>query len=94
MPMRTSRGWPLINSLAARWAAISRVGLTSLARMLPETSMARITVARCEASVTTAAGRAMARIISVSATRNRAGGIWRRIEGPAPIASLTMLRLA
>ena len=42
-----------------------RFGLTSVARMLPETSIARMTVSCCDGSVTTAAGRAIATSISV-----------------------------
>ena len=62
--------------------------------MLPETSIARMTVSCCVGSVTTAAGRAMATIINVSASRNSSGGMWRRKRWPAPIASLTIVRLA
>ena len=62
--------------------------------MLPETSIARMIVSCCDGSVTTAAGRAIATIISVSAIRNRSGGTWRRKRLPAPIASRIIARLA
>ena len=61
MPIRVVIGWSAMNALAAFCAATSRLGSTSVARMLPETSMARITVSCCEGSVTTAVGRATAR---------------------------------
>ncbi len=62
--------------------------------MLPETSMASSTVARCEARVMIAAGRATASSITVSEARNRIGGTWRRKPSPLPIACLTIGRLA
>ncbi len=40
--------------------------------------------------MTSACGRAIATIMSVSASRNSTGGMWRRRRWPAPIASLTM----
>jgi hypothetical protein len=43
--------------LAASWAATRRVGCTSAARMLPETSIARTIVSWAEGSVISAAGR-------------------------------------
>jgi len=64
-----------------------RVGETSAARMLPEASMARITVSYWYGSVTTAAGLEMAISIEISARRKINGGIWRRSRRDAPIAS-------
>ena len=93
-PMRVVRGCSLTNALAAACEAARRSGSTSLARMLPETSIARMMVSCCDGSCTTAAGRAMAAIMSTSAMRKRSGGTWRRKPGPAPIASFTMLKLA
>ena len=75
MPICTDFGRSLTKASAASCAAVMRVGLTSEARMLPETSIARMMVPFCEARVMTAAGRAMAMIRSVSATRSNAGGI-------------------
>ncbi len=92
--MRVVVGCAAMNAFAASCAATRRLGLTSLARMLPETSIARITVSCCEGSVSTAAGRATARIISVSATRNSSGGTCRRKPAPAPWASRINARFA
>jgi len=63
-----------MNALAAVCAAARRLGSTSLARMLPETSIARITTSCCEGSVMVALGRAMATIRAASASRTSAGG--------------------
>ena len=93
-PIRVCCGWSLTNARAAACAAASRVGSTSVARMLPDTSIARMIVSCCVGSVTSACGRAIAMIISVSATRNNTGGTCRRNRCPMPIASLTIARLA
>src|SRR5690348_3452732 len=42
--MSTLAGWALMNAMAAFFAALSRLGCTSVADMLPETSIAMITV--------------------------------------------------
>ena len=94
MPILTLLGWSLMNARAASCAAASRVGFTSTARMLPDTSIARMTTSCCDGSVTTATGRAIATIISVSPTRNSAGGTCRRTRWPRPSASRTIDRLA
>ena len=70
-PMRVDDGCRAMKAFAASCAATRRLGLTSVARMLPETSIARITVSCCDGSVTTAVGRAIATIISVSATQEQ-----------------------
>ena len=93
-PMRVVFGCLSMKARAASCAATMRLGLTSVARMLPETSIARITVSCCDGSVTTAAGRATASSSSVSASRNSSGGTCRRKRGPVPIASFTSARLA
>ena len=93
MPITTSLGWLLIYCLAAAWAASTREGVTSVARILPETSIANITVARVDGRLTTAVGLATAISSKVSASSIRAGGTCRR-HPTAPIAALTMLRLA
>ncbi len=72
-PMRVVFGWSATNARAASCAATIRLGFTSVARMLPETSIARITVSCADGSVTTAAGRAIATSIRISAARNRSG---------------------
>ncbi len=77
-PIRVRRGCSATKARAAAWEATSRLGRTSVARMLPETSMARITVSWWEGSVTTALGRATARSIETSESRKRSGGRWRR----------------
>ena len=59
-PMRTFSGCSATNCLAAFCAATRRLGSTSVARMLPEMSMARITVSCCVGSVIVACGRASA----------------------------------
>ncbi len=94
MPIRVNGGWSAMNAFAASCAATRRLGCTSVARMLPETSIARMTVRCCEGSVTTAVGRAVASRSSVSARRNSDGGTWRRHPGPRPIASRTSGRFA
>ena len=93
-PTRTFSGCSATNCLAAFCAATRRLGSTSVARMLPEMSMARITVSCCVGRVTVACGRASASSMAPSARKNSAGGTWRRIRCPAPIASRTMVRLA
>jgi hypothetical protein len=94
MPTRVLRGCSLMNVFAATCAAVMRSGSTSFARMLPETSRERMMVSCCEGRRTTAAGRATAAIITISATRKSSGGTWRRRRCAAPMASLTMVRLA
>src|SRR5260370_14038466 len=91
---RVLRGWSATKLRAAACAAAMRVGETSAARMLPEASIARITVSYWYGSVTTAAGLAMAISIEISASRKIRGGRWRRNLREAPMASCTMLRLA
>jgi hypothetical protein len=93
-PIRVDLGCSATKARAASCAAAMRLGFTSVARMLPETSIDRITVSCCDGSVTTAAGRAMARIISVKAARNMSGGTWRRRRWLAPSASFITERLA
>ncbi len=94
MPTFTLRGRSLMKLLAASCAATSRLGCTSAARMLPETSIARMMVCWFDGSITTAIGRAAATSIAASASRNRKGGTWRRMLWPVPIASRTIDRLA
>src|ERR671918_1091557 len=93
-PMRTFEGCSATKAFAAACAAEIRLGCTSTARILPETSMARMMVKCWDGKVITAAGRAMATIIVISATRKRNGGMCRRNLRPAPSASFTMLKLA
>ena len=76
--------------MAAFWAATSRLGWTSVARMLPETSIASMTVCWVEGRVITAIGREAETSIAAMASRNSAGGIWRRTLWAGPMASLTI----
>src|SRR6185437_12725174 len=71
-----------MKALAADCIASTREGLMSVARMLPETSMARMTVDLCEYTLMTAVGRAMPINIKAKAARNSAGGMWRRSRLP------------
>ena len=93
-PTFTVRGSSLRKLLAAFCAAASRLGCTSAARMLPDTSMARMMVCWLDGSITTASGRAAAITSVAMASRNSRGGIWRRTLCPTPTASRTMDRLA
>ncbi|MCY1383624.1 hypothetical protein D9M69_717690 [compost metagenome] len=94
MPTRTWRGSSARKALAAFCEATSRFGSTSVARMLPETSIARMMVCCCEGSSTTAMGRADASSMAAKASSSNSGGTWRRQPGPWPMASRTMDRLA
>ena len=93
-PMRTLRGKPATKVLAASCAATMRLGLTSVARMLPDTSIARMMVCSREGSFSLAIGRALATSSTATAASSSAGGRWRRQPGPAPIACLTSATLA
>ncbi len=93
-PMRALRGCSLTNALAATCDAVRRFGSTSAARMLPDTSIARMIVSCCDGSVITAVGRATATNSAVSASRNSTGGTCLRQPGPRPSASLTSDRFA
>ena len=93
-PTRTVRGKSARNALAAFCEATSRLGSTSVARMLPDTSMASMMVSFCDGRVTTAKGRAAASSMAASDIKNSSGGICRRTLCPLPMASRTMDRLA
>ena len=66
------------NALAADFATAMREGLTSVAAMLFETSIARTTVAWRRSVVIVAIGRAMATTRRASAAVKSANGRWRR----------------
>ena len=87
-PIRVLRGTAATKARAASWAATIRLGFTSVARMLPETSTARMMASFCVGTRITAAGRATASTIATSASRNRSGG--RRRRQRAPPATGTM----
>src|SRR5262245_12243306 len=71
-----------------------RLGLMSVARMLPDTSIARMIVSCCDGSLITASGRDTANISTSSARPSSSGGTWRRQPGPLPSACLTSATLA
>ena len=93
MPTRTWRGSSAMKALAASCAAVMRSGCTSVARMLPETSMASMMVWSCEGRVITASGRAAASSRATSASRKRNGGMCLRRCCAGPMASRTSDRL-
>jgi hypothetical protein len=84
--MRVVRGVSLTKARAAACAAARRVGLTSSARMLPETSIARMTMSCCEGRLITVAGRATASSMPTMASRKSSGGTWRRRLRPGSAA--------
>ena len=66
-----------------------RLGLTSVARMLPDTSIARMMVRCCDGSVITAVRpRHRDQQHADSASSSSSGGTWRRQPGPLPSACL------
>ena len=71
-----------------------RLGSTSAARMLPDTSIARMMVRCASGSVITASGRAIATSSVPMASSSSSGGTWRRQPGPLPSAALATARLA
>ena len=77
-PISTPRGCASMNALAAACAAPRRVGATSVAAMLSDTSIVSTTVPRSAGAVITAAGRAAATRSATSARRSASAGAWRR----------------
>ena len=67
-PIRTVAGWFATKVRAAALAASIRVGVRSVAAMLPETSKARMTVPSSLGTLTTLCGRAMANTRTVRPT--------------------------
>ncbi len=80
VPMRTELGWPSMNASAAVLAASIRVGATSVAAMLPETSNARMTVPSRRGTPMTLCGRASEKTRIVMPRTVRAAGM-RRVHG-------------
>ena len=93
MPTRTERGRSATKALAASCAATRRFGCTSAARMLPDTSIARMMVSCWLGSLMIATGRAVAISIAAIASSISSGGRWRRQPGPRPAACLINDRL-
>ena len=81
MPTRTFSGSWSMNDWADARAASSRVGETSVARMEPETSRVRMTVASSRGTGTIIVGRASPMSSAAMAARYRTGGRWRRHDG-------------
>ena len=94
MPTFTVRGNSFRKPLAAFCAATSRLGCTSAARMLPDTSIARMMVCWLEGSITTAIGRAAATSSAAMPAGTGKAGCGAARVWPAPIASRTIDRLA
>ena len=86
MPIARSSGQSWTKLLAATWAAVSRLGSTSRAPMLSDTSMARMMVLRSEGRVMSAVGPAHATIRAISDNRKSNGGTWRRKRCPGLMA--------
>src|ERR671922_1935957 len=66
---------------AARFALSSRVGVTSVASIDPETSIVRTIVASSRGTATVADGRARPMTSAANASTYSAGGTWRRQAG-------------
>ncbi len=79
-----------MNVFAARSAAASRVGWTSLACIEPEWSVTSITDASCTGTRTVVCGLASATIRAVAAARASTAGMWRRRSGIAAAARLSV----
>jgi hypothetical protein len=70
-----------VSWFAARTAAVSRFGATSVAFIEPEMSVTIITVAARSGDATVRCGRASATIMAVSASSSSSGGRCRRQPG-------------
>ncbi len=68
---------PSMNALPAAWAALSRVGATSVESIDSDTSIANITVARLRGTLCRAVGPANATVSPTRATRNNPVGTCR-----------------
>src|SRR5437763_5211226 len=91
-PTSTCLGKSRRNSFAASCAAASRVGLTSLTRMLSDTSIAIMVEVRPQGSGTRATGRAAAKTSHRQASSSKAGGTWRRqLRAAAPRGTMRLL---
>ena len=93
-PTRTSRGRLLTKDLAASCEATSRLGLTSSARMLPETSIASMIVRSASGSVMMAVGRDTANSSADRPAASAAAAHGAASRGPCPSASLATCTLA
>ncbi len=82
-----------MNEAAAASAASSRLGGMSVAHMLRETSIARMTVVWPAGTLTMSTGRAIARTRLPRPRTNSANGRWRRMRDDRGSASRTSDRL-
>ena len=90
MPTLSWAGAFARNDCIADCAAASRVGATSAARIDPETSTTRITVARSLGRRNGQLGRATATQRAASAASRRTAGTWRlQLRPVPPIAAST-----
>jgi hypothetical protein len=78
-PIWTVGGWRSMNERAAALAASMRVGVKSVAAMLPDTSNARMTVPSKRGTLTAAWGRASATTPIASPTNTSAGATCDRL---------------
>jgi hypothetical protein len=78
-----------MNCRTASWAAESRLGLTSVAHMDPETSRARITAALATGTSARTWGRELAAPSRPRLARTSAMGTWRRQGRWRPTATRT-----
>jgi hypothetical protein len=80
-PMSIDEGWAATKRRATSWATARRVGATSSAPMLLDTSTTTSTVPLARERARVASGRERAKIITASAAIRSANGTWRR--GPS-----------
>jgi hypothetical protein len=78
--VRTCVGWSATKTLAASCAATRRFGFTSVAFMLPDTSMASITASMRVGSMMMACGREMAKIMQAMPSSNSMAGTCARLR--------------
>jgi hypothetical protein len=93
MPICVVPLWRSMKSAAAASAASRRFGGISVAHMLRDTSIARMTVVRPAGTGTICTGRAIATTKLANASRNTANGRWRRTQEDRGAASITSDRL-
>src|ERR1700689_5780982 len=93
--MSTLSGWASMNASAAFFAAARRLGATSVAAMLPETSMARMTVPEAWDTGTDAAGPATATASTATPPMvNHTPADWMRPRPELPVATPAAARAA
>ncbi len=93
IPIWVDDPWLLMKSDAAASAASIRLGAMSVEHMLPDTSMASITVVWFVGTVAMTTGRLSASTRHATATATSANGRWRRRREEPGSASRTSDRL-